>query len=153
MNAIVDHPPHYIAGRKYEPKDVIRDWDLNFSLGNAVKYISRAGRKDPSKIIEDLEKAIFYINDEIAAIRAEETKRIDDIERELKGATSRVKEFIKDYHSEFGYDDGTTVRTIPHFVTGLSIEGVPKEDMDSVTVGSGESYTIWASSDCEVSAE
>ena len=153
MSDIVNHPSHYIAGRKYEPKDVIRDWSLNFSLGNAVKYISRAGRKDPSKIIEDLEKAIFYINDEIAAIRAEETKRIDDIERELKENTSWVKEFIEDYHSEFGNDDGTTGRTVPHFVTDLSIEGAPKEDTDSVTVGSGESYTTWASSDCEVSAE
>ena len=42
----VKKPSHYTAGRKYEPKDVIRDWDLNFNLGNAVKYISRAGRKN-----------------------------------------------------------------------------------------------------------
>ena len=61
----VNHPSHYCEGRQYEPIDVIRDWELGFSLGNAVKYISRAGRKNKDKTIEDLKKAIFYINDEI----------------------------------------------------------------------------------------
>ena len=53
-NDIVKHPSHYCYG-KYEPKDVIRDWGLNFNLGSAVKYIARAGRKDD--IIQDLKKA------------------------------------------------------------------------------------------------
>ena len=35
--SIIEHPAHYCEGRKYEPKDVIRDWDLNFNLGNAVR--------------------------------------------------------------------------------------------------------------------
>ena len=56
----VEHPSHYAAGRKYEPIDVIEDWDLGFSLGNVVKYISRAGRKNNA--VEDLEKARFYLN-------------------------------------------------------------------------------------------
>ncbi len=38
---------------------------MNFNRGNAMKYIWRAGNKDPSKEIEDLKKAAFYINDEI----------------------------------------------------------------------------------------
>lgn len=59
----VSKPSHYAAGRKYEPKDVIRDWDLNFNLGNAVKYISRAGRKND--LIEDLKKARQYLDFEI----------------------------------------------------------------------------------------
>ena len=59
----VSHPAHYIAGRKYEPRKVIADWGLNFNLGNAVKYISRAGRKGDK--IEDLQKAIQYIEFEI----------------------------------------------------------------------------------------
>ena len=37
--SIIEHPAHYCEGRKYEPKDVIRDWELNFNLGNAVKYV------------------------------------------------------------------------------------------------------------------
>lgn len=60
---VISHPSHYTAGRKYEPKDVIRDWDLNFNLGSAVKYISRAGRKDD--IIQDLKKAQQFIQFEI----------------------------------------------------------------------------------------
>jgi hypothetical protein len=64
-NNPVSHPSHYVDGRKYEPIQVINDWQLGFNLGNAVKYISRAGRKDPSKYVEDLEKAIYYIQYEI----------------------------------------------------------------------------------------
>lgn len=59
----VSHPSHYTEGRKYEPRKVIADWGLNFNLGNAVKYISRAGRKGDK--IEDLRKAIQYIEFEI----------------------------------------------------------------------------------------
>lgn len=60
-NEPVNHPSHYNSG-KYEVIDVIEDWNLDFSLGNAVKYIARAGKKDKTKIKEDLEKAIWYIN-------------------------------------------------------------------------------------------
>ena len=45
MDDLIKKPAHYCKGRKYEPKDVIHDWGLNFNLGNAVKYISRNGRK------------------------------------------------------------------------------------------------------------
>lgn len=63
VNDVVSHPSHYTAGRKYEPKDVIRDWELNFNLGSAVKYISRAGRKDD--MIQDLKKARQFLDFEI----------------------------------------------------------------------------------------
>lgn len=56
----VDHPNHYNTG-KIEVIDFIEDQNLNFHLGNAVKYICRAGKKDPSKTKEDLDKAIWYI--------------------------------------------------------------------------------------------
>lgn len=56
----VNHPEHYTPG-VYEVINVIEAWNLNFHLGNAVKYISRAGKKDPSKTEEDLRKAIWYI--------------------------------------------------------------------------------------------
>lgn len=42
---VVKSPKHYTEGRRFEPKDVIRDWRLNFNLGSALKYIARAGRK------------------------------------------------------------------------------------------------------------
>lgn len=63
----VDHPPHYTFGR-FEVIEVIEDWQLNFNLGNALKYLARAGRKDPSKLIEDLQKAEFYLKREIARL-------------------------------------------------------------------------------------
>lgn len=59
----VKSPLHYTEGRKYEPKDVIRDWGLNFNLGSALKYIARAGRK--GNTVEDLEKAREYLAFEI----------------------------------------------------------------------------------------
>lgn len=59
----VDHPAHYADGRKYEPIDVIEDWELGFCLGNTVKYISRAGRKNDA--VEDLKKAMWYLQREI----------------------------------------------------------------------------------------
>lgn len=69
----VNHPSHYNTG-KYEVIRVIDDWCLPFTLGNAIKYIARAGIKDPSKTIEDLKKAMFYLNYEIQRL---ETDRIE----------------------------------------------------------------------------
>ena len=63
----VNHPSHYTDG-KIEVIEYIEDKQLGFCLGNAVKYISRAGKKksgnltDKEKEIEDLKKAVFYIN-------------------------------------------------------------------------------------------
>ena len=65
QNDVISHPAHYCRGR-YEPKDVIRDWDLNFNLGSAVKYIARAGYKDD--IIQDLKKARQFLDFEIEAL-------------------------------------------------------------------------------------
>lgn len=64
----VDHPAHYGGDSVYETIKVIEAWGLDFNLGNAVKYISRAGKKDPSKSVEDLKKAIWYINHSIERI-------------------------------------------------------------------------------------
>lgn len=65
---MVHHPSHYKSG-KIECIDYIMDKDLDFALGNAIKYITRAGRKDKSKVIEDLEKAKQYIDFEIEHIK------------------------------------------------------------------------------------
>lgn len=63
----VNHPDHYGgADNPYETIKVIEAWDLNFNLGNAVKYISRAGKKDAAKAVEDLRKARQYLDFEIA---------------------------------------------------------------------------------------
>lgn len=74
MDAI-NHPKHYCEGRDFEPKDVIRNWGLNFNLGSAVKYVSRAGRKDD--IVQDLKKAQQFIQFEIDAIEADKLKKAE----------------------------------------------------------------------------
>lgn len=61
--------PSYYADHSIEPIDVIESWGLDFCLGSAVKYISRAGKKDPNKEIEDLEKSIWYINRRIKQLK------------------------------------------------------------------------------------
>ena len=60
-NPKIDHPQYYGGDTPYEAIKVIEAWGLDFCLGNAVKYISRAGKKDPAKEIEDLKKANWYI--------------------------------------------------------------------------------------------
>ena len=60
----VSHPAHYCMGG-IEVLDAIEAWGLGYHRGNAVKYIARAGRKDPAKEVEDLRKARFYLDREI----------------------------------------------------------------------------------------
>ena len=62
----VNHPSHYTRG-KIEVADFIADQRLNFDRGNAVKYICRAGFKNNE--IEDLEKAIWYLNHELKMLK------------------------------------------------------------------------------------
>ena len=60
----IDHPDHYGgADNPYEAIKVIEAWDLGFCLGNAVKYIARAGKKGDR--INDLKKAIWYLQREV----------------------------------------------------------------------------------------
>jgi hypothetical protein len=60
----VDHPDHYQA-TGMEAIDVIEAYNLNFSLGSAIKYILRAGKKPGESSIEDLNKAIWYLQREV----------------------------------------------------------------------------------------
>lgn len=72
-NEAVAHPQHYGgADNTYEAIKVIEAWELGFSLGNTVKYISRAGKKSALKEIEDLEKAAWYLNRKIDKLKAED---------------------------------------------------------------------------------
>jgi hypothetical protein len=59
---MVNHPEHYGGSENiYEAIKVIENWDLDFHLGNTVKYISRAGKKDNDKELQDLKKAQWYL--------------------------------------------------------------------------------------------
>ena len=72
MSDQINHPTHYTYS-DIEPINVIEAWGLGFHLGNSVKYIARAGKKDPAKTIEDLKKASWYL-----------TRYIESIERQTK---------------------------------------------------------------------
>ncbi len=68
-NSSVNHPKHYNFGT-IEVIDVIEDWNLNFCLGNAIKYIGRCEHKGHKK--EDLEKAKWYIERELKKLEIQE---------------------------------------------------------------------------------
>ena len=57
----VNHPSHYCDG-KIEVIDFIEDKKLGYHLGNVIKYVSRAGKKNADKTIEDLKKARWYLD-------------------------------------------------------------------------------------------
>lgn len=62
----ISHPAHYGGDDDvYEVIKVIEAWDLGFNIGNAVKYVARAGRKPGTPYVEDLRKALFYLQREI----------------------------------------------------------------------------------------
>ena len=91
MNDNVNHPSHYTDG-KIEVIDFIEQKNLNFHRGNAVKYIARAGKKDPAKEVEDLRKAVWYLNREITRLTGENpnaalvSKVIEEVERAVNKA-------------------------------------------------------------------
>jgi hypothetical protein len=63
---VVNHPAHYGGENSpYEAIKVIEAWGLGFNLGNAVKYISRNGKKVDTHFLEDLKKARWYLDREI----------------------------------------------------------------------------------------
>lgn len=67
----VDHPAHYGGDTTYEVIKVIEAWGLGFNLGNAVKYLARAGKKDPARELEDLAKALWYLQRQIDFVKAQ----------------------------------------------------------------------------------
>lgn len=65
---MVNHPSHY-GGKNnpYEAIKVIEAWNLGFCLGNTIKYIARAGKKDAT--VQELEKALWYLKREIEKLK------------------------------------------------------------------------------------
>lgn len=86
---MVNHPSHYRPG-VYEAINVIEAWELDFNLGNAIKYISRCGLKssanlsDKEKSIQDLKKATWYLNREISRLEGNSNvyEKIDELSTE-----------------------------------------------------------------------
>ena len=70
----INHPTHYGgADDPFEAIKVIEAWQVDFHIGNVIKYLSRAGKKDPEKLLEDLEKAKWYLD-----------RKIEDVKNNLK---------------------------------------------------------------------
>ena len=67
----INHPKHYGNGESdpYEVIKVIEAWNLDFKLGNVIKYVARAGKKDPTKYLEDLEKAKWNLDRKIEQLK------------------------------------------------------------------------------------
>lgn len=64
VNDPVNHPSHYQSKTGLESINVIEAFELNFHLGNTVKYILRHSKKENA--LEDLKKAQWYLNRQIA---------------------------------------------------------------------------------------
>lgn len=70
MSEAIKHPPHYGGeSNPFEVIKVIEAWNLDFKLGNIIKYVARAGKKDPEKLLQDLEKAKFYLDRKIEQLK------------------------------------------------------------------------------------
>ena len=66
---MVNHPQHYGGkANTYEAIKEIEAWNLGFCLGNTVKYIARAGHKNADTELEDLNKALWYLQRRIKQI-------------------------------------------------------------------------------------
>lgn len=100
MNNNVSHPSHYTYG-KIECIDFIQDKNLNFCLGNAIKYIVRAGHKASNgmtaneKAIEDLEKAKQYIDFEIKVRQNFETENSQRTDEDFLKNLKKFERFSK----------------------------------------------------------
>lgn len=82
MNDNINHPAHYADGWSNGSEVIDITENLNFNRGNAVKYIARAGKKNPDTELEDLRKAAWYINRELERI---ETTTRSALERAHSG--------------------------------------------------------------------
>jgi len=83
MREKINHPKHYNKG-SIEVIDAIADWDLNFCMGNVVKYVSRHKHKDDS--LGDLKKARWYLDYEIQ--RLEKQKKSLETSEDLQNSLS-----------------------------------------------------------------
>lgn len=73
----VNHPSHYTDG-KIEVIEYIEDKKLGYCLGNAIKYISRAGKKDHNAEATDILKSIWYLKRYLKEIGYEDEQQTDE---------------------------------------------------------------------------
>lgn len=137
-NAI--NPEHYNRLNP-QPKDVIRAWGLNFNLGSAVKYISRAGHKDD--IVQDLKKAQEFIQFEIDAIegaraeRKDKPKHEDFMDAMLRGLFGGSVGHIEITGKRNGKTDEEIAEIVDKTIKDI-ISGMAGVELEEITEGSAE---------------
>ena len=126
-------PTHY-GGRDnpYEIVKIIDALGLDFQLGNTLKYIARAGKKDPSKHIEDLLKAKEYIDLEIAKIKAEEavvapTPIEEDVRESFDWTPPKFNSLQEEYLSLLASEKSKNIGPIASMFDLLDKVGVSRE--------------------------
>ena len=86
--------PEYYRRGTIQPWDFIRSQELNFHLGNVIKYVCRAGHKDDD--LEDLSKAIHYLSNEI---EFRTSQRVQDSVRGKRFTESQLTEYAKELNN------------------------------------------------------
>ena len=137
------NPSHYRGDRKHEPISVIEDWNLNYRLGNAVKYISRNGRKPGEDRIEGLKKAIWYLEREIEALKPSQySVAYEDVLEDFAACAAEGNEPILEY-GNWG-----AAQEVPFTWDGQdSVDFSLNLDGSDGPVGSGGTDTIFSVND------
>lgn len=140
MSDPVDHPAHYTkhpAG--VECIDITEH--MNFCTGNAVKYLWRAGAKDPAKHLEDLKKAVWYIQREIARLEKKPADREYVIHVSVNGGREKSVGYMVYFgYGNFSYFPETVVSSTTRFRTKDAANKVIVECAE--VQGDDYSYTI-----------
>lgn len=84
MENKVNHPAHYGGeSNPFEPIKIIEHYDLNFMLGNTIKYVLRAGKKGKGDKLEDLQKALWNLQREVDNMK-NKSNIIEEMENQLR---------------------------------------------------------------------
>ena len=87
-----DHGPEYYRRGTIQVWDFVRDQELNFHLGNVIKYVCRAGHKFDD--IDDLEKAIHYLKNEV---EFRTSQRVQELVQRERLQDAQVEEYAKEF--------------------------------------------------------
>ena len=87
-----DHGPEYYRRGSIQVWDFVRDQELNFHLGNVIKYVCRAGHKFDD--IDDLEKAIHYLKNEV---EFRTSQRVQELVQCEEFTNSQIEEYAKEF--------------------------------------------------------
>ena len=91
-NATNNTGPQYYRRGSIQVWDFVRDQELNFHLGNVIKYVCRAGHKFDD--IDDLEKAIHYLQNEVEFRTSQRVQELVQCEELQK---SQIEEYAKEF--------------------------------------------------------